>query len=118
MIDTKEQLIACLEQDAAASYRKSVKPHGLRDDVWKCQRAMRYAEYYANRAKQNMLFKPAAILSRQRFARLSVKLGFSFPYRNRIRRRALINISHNSRSRNLVPSRPPSISISMTPPII
>ena len=82
MIETKEQLIACLTQDAAASYRNSIKAHGLRDDIWKCQRTMRFAEYCASRAKQNPLFKPAAILSRQRFARLSVKLGFSFPYRN------------------------------------
>ena len=82
MIETKEQLMAYIAQDAAANYRKSIRPHGLRDDIWKCLRAMRYSEYYANRAKQNPLFKPAAILSRQRFARLSVKLGFSFMYRN------------------------------------
>ena len=82
MIETKEQLMAYIAQDAAANYRRSIRSHRLRDDIWKCLRVMRYSEYYANRAKHNPLFKPAAILSRQHFARLSVKLGFSFMYRN------------------------------------
>ena len=79
MIETKEQLIAYLKQDAAASYRSGIKPQGLRDDIWKWQRAMRYTEYYNNRSQKNPLLRPAAILSRTRFARLSVKLGFSTP---------------------------------------
>lgn len=82
MIDSRKQLMDYLEQDAAASYRRSIKAHGLRDDIWKFQRSMRYAEYYANRAKKSPLYKPAAVISRQRFARLSVKLGFSIPYTN------------------------------------
>ena len=82
MIETKQQLREYLRQDAAASYRKSIKPHGLRDDIWKFQLTMRYAEYYRNRSRNNILFRPAAVLSRIRFARLSVKLGFSIPYCN------------------------------------
>lgn len=82
MIETKDQLIEYLSRDAAASFRKTIRSHGLRDDIWRCQRAMRFAEYYANRAKSNSIYKPAAILSRQWFAHLSVKLGFSIPYRN------------------------------------
>lgn len=81
MIETKQQLMEYLRQDAAASYRNDIRSHGLRDEIWKWQRAMRYSEYYANRAKKNPLFKPAAIFSRTRFAHLSVRLGFSTPYR-------------------------------------
>ena len=82
MINTKLDLYEYLYQDSLACNRDSIKAHGLRDDVWKCQRAMRYAEYYSNRAKNNAIYKLAAIVSRQRFARLSVKLGFTLPYKN------------------------------------
>ncbi len=82
MIQSRDQLKEYLEKDAAASYRKTSKAHGLRDDIWKWQRAMRYAEYYGNRAGRNPIYKPAAILCCARFARLSVKLGFSTPYKN------------------------------------
>ena len=82
MIQTKEQLKDYLSQDAAACYRKSIKTHGLRDELWKFQRAMRIAEYYANRSEESIIYKPAAVISRQRFAHLSVKLGFSIPYKN------------------------------------
>lgn len=82
MIQAKEQLLIYLTQDAAANYRKSIKAHGFRDDIWKWQRAMRYAEFWANQAKKSLIYKPAAIISRQWFAHLSVKLGFSTPYKN------------------------------------
>lgn len=82
MIETKHELKEYLRQDAAASYRSDIHAHGLRDDIWKWQRAMRYSEYYANRAKLHPLFRPAAILCRVRFARLSIRLGFSTPYQN------------------------------------
>ena len=82
MIQTYEELMECLRQDAAASYRLRIQVHGFRDDIWRWQRSMRYSEYYGNRAKRNVLYKLPAIFMRRRFASLSLKLGFSTPYRN------------------------------------
>ena len=80
MIQTKDDLRTYIKQDAIALKCDGKKrPRLFGDEIWKFQRTLRKLEYYTNRGNHNKLFKLKSLITRFRFKRLSIKLGFSIP---------------------------------------
>ena len=80
MIQTKKDLKYYLERDAIAlkcDNKKHTSFFG--DEIWKFQRALRVLEYYANASKKNKLLKIGYYISKFKYKKLSLKLGFSIP---------------------------------------
>lgn len=78
MISSKRELIEYLKaykESLGIQYRR---PKLLRDEIWRFEIALRKAEY-ANNCAKGYLGKVYKIITRLRFHRKSVKLGFSIP---------------------------------------
>lgn len=76
----REELYACILQDAKANGRKSHKVKLFGDEVWKFQRLLRQLEYFHSQTGlMKIVVKPLYFLCKFCFHNLSVKLGFSIP---------------------------------------
>ena len=84
MIHTKQELIQYIEQDAKANYRDNSKCKIYGDDIWKFIKCLRYLQYYNSRKGQNVLVIIPFVVLRWYFRRISMKLGFSIPWKTEI----------------------------------
>lgn len=75
MITDKETLAFYLAADKYALGRKTKNPKFFSDEIWKFQILLRKCEYYKNTCSHSLL----SYITRFRFHKLSVKLGFSVP---------------------------------------
>ena len=79
MIRSKNDLKKYLKQDQIALNCKSRKrPRLGRDEIWKFEILLRKYEYYEN-TKKNIISKILYIITKYRFHKMSVRLGFSIP---------------------------------------
>ncbi len=78
-INSKDELVEYLTQDAKASYRTCIKTKFLGDEIWKFQVNLRKLEYYTSKTNDSLLYVfPKAFYSFKRHIQ-GVKLGFSIP---------------------------------------
>lgn len=79
MIHTKKELQEYLEWDKIALHRSDCKrPKFGRDEIWRFEILLRYAEYYTNN-RSSFWNKVLYAIYKYRFHKMSVKLGFSIP---------------------------------------
>lgn len=79
MIKTKADLQEYLMCDKIAlHYTDCKKPRLGRDEIWKFEILLRYAEYYTNN-RNGLLNKVLYAIYKFKFHKISVKLGFSIP---------------------------------------
>ena len=83
-ITSKSKLMECLECDAKANYRKSIKPKKFGDEIWKFIRCMRYLQYYDYARKKNPFFYIPFLIKRNLFRKEAIKLGFSIHWTTQI----------------------------------
>lgn len=79
MIKDKKALLHYLECDKIALGKKYKHPRLFGDEIWKFQICMRKLEYYSNIGVSGILHK---VFYRIKYHKLSLKLGFSIPYKN------------------------------------
>lgn len=76
MIQSRNDLIHYLEMDRLALGKTKKKPSLLGDEIWKFQRIYRKYEFCCNtKSKYNLI----RLLTKYRFHKLSIKLGFTIP---------------------------------------
>ncbi len=78
MIESRKDYLFYLEKDRIALVQRSKKPKLFGDEVWKFQRLLRKLEYFTN-CRKSLFWKPAYLLLKYRFRRLSIRLGFDIP---------------------------------------
>ena len=78
MIESRKEYLSYLEKDRLALVQERRKPRLFSDEVWKFERLLRKLEYYTN-CRKSRLWKPALLLLKLRFRRLSIRLGFDIP---------------------------------------
>ena len=78
MIESRKDYLSYLEKDRLALAQQRRKPRLFSDEVWKFERLLRKLEYYTN-CRKSRLWKPALLLLKLRFRRLSIRLGFDIP---------------------------------------
>lgn len=79
MIMNKRDYFDYLEQDRIAlGYQDRKKPRPYSDEIWKFQRQLRKLEYLSN-CSSGLAGKIRIALTKIRFKRMSMQLGFSIP---------------------------------------
>ena len=78
MIESRKDYRFYLERDRLALAQQRRKPRLFSDEVWKFERLLRKLEYYTN-CRKSRFWKPALLLLKLRFRRLSIRLGFDIP---------------------------------------
>ena len=79
MIKTRRDLQEYLEWDKIALHKTQCKHPKLgRDEIWKYEILLRYAEYYTNN-RVGVWNRLMYVIYKYRFHRLSIRLGFSIP---------------------------------------
>jgi serine O-acetyltransferase len=78
MIETRKDYLLYLEKDRLALAQTRKRPRLFADEVWKFERRLRKLEYATN-CRRSLFWKPAFLLLKFRFRRLSIRLGFDIP---------------------------------------
>lgn len=76
MIESKQELYEYLEMDKKALGIKRKFPRPFIDEIWKYEILMRKLAYLIN-CKDNFMYKPITLITRLRYEKLGMKLGFS-----------------------------------------
>ena len=81
MIRTKKELNEYIAQDAKANSRTTTASKFFGDELWKFQKVMRKCDYYSFKKSKNPMYIVPFLFYKLRFHNLSLKLGFSIPYK-------------------------------------
>ncbi len=78
MIESRKDYLDYLEKDRIALAQRRKRPRPFSDEVWKFERRLRKLEYVTN-CRKSLFWKPAQLVLKYRFRRLSIRLGFDIP---------------------------------------